>query len=151
MLKNITYIYLGEDGWEKEVETEISKPDYTPATFFPIPSASYGHKVSEQTGKPLNIFVMDTSWKNGRRWIRKPVFLNLTKIKLETIPPSEYHLRKQHNKNYLCTFQAVVSLMSELKIDDSHAVTSQLNNNFKLWVKSLANERGLTVPRKDLL
>ena len=147
MLKNITCIYLGENGWEKKVESEISKTNYTHATLFPIASASYAHSVSEKTGKPLNIFVMDTSWKNGRRWIRKPLFLNLQKIRLQTIPPSEYHLRKQYDKNYLCTFQAVASLMSELKIDNAHSVTSQLNTNFKLWVKSLANERGLTLPR----
>ena len=68
MLGNISPVYIGEKGWEKEVESEIARTDYTPVIFFPTPSICDGQKVMEEMGKPLNIFVLDTSWRNARRW-----------------------------------------------------------------------------------
>jgi DTW domain-containing protein YfiP len=147
MLKNVSPVYIGETGWEKEVEREISRNDYTPAIFFPIPNSWNGRKIIEETGKPLNIFVPDTSWRNARRWLRKPMLVHLRKIGLTTVPTTEYHLRKQSAENHLCTFQAVISLLSELNSKDFETASLQIDRNFKLWVKSLAKERGLALPR----
>jgi len=71
--------------------------------------------------------------------------MNLKKIGLKTVPPSEYYLRKQSVENYLCTFQAVTLLMAELMTKGFASVSFQINEKFKLWVKSLARERGLIV------
>lgn len=144
MLGNISPVYMGEKGWEKEVESEIARTDYTPVIFFPTLPVSDGQKIIEETGKPLNIFVLDTSWKNARRWLHKPLLMNLKKIGLKTVPPSEYYLRKQSAENYLCTFQAVALLMAELRTKGFAPVSFQINEKFKLWVKSLARQRGLT-------
>ena len=144
MLENISPVYIGEKGWEKEVESEIVRTDYTPVILFPTPPICDGQTIIEETGKPLNIFVLDTSWRNARRWLHKPLLMNLKKIGLKTVPPSEYYLRKQSAENYLCTFQAVTSLMAELRTKGFTSVSFQINEKFKLWVKSLARQRGLT-------
>ena len=145
MLGNISAVYIGRKGWEKEVESEISRTDYTPVILFPTPSVCDGQIIMEETGKPLNIFVLDTSWRNARRWLHKPVLMNLKKIGLKTVPHSEYYLRKQSAENYLCTFQAVALLMAELRTKGFAPVSFQMNEKFTLWVKSLARQRGLTI------
>jgi len=145
MLGNISAVYVGRKGWEKEVESEIARTNYTPVILFPIPPVHNGQKIIEETGKPLNIFVLDTSWRNARRWLHKPALLNLKKIGLKTAPPSEYYLRKQSAENYLCTFQAVTLLMAELRTKGFDSVSLQMNEKFTLWVKSLARQRGLTI------
>ena len=145
MLKNISPVYMGEKGWEKEVESEIMRTEYTPVILFPTPPVCYGQTIVEETGMPLNIFVLDTSWKNARRWLHKPLLLPVKKIGLKTAPPSEYYLRKHPGQNYLCTFQAVTLLMAELRPSGFDAVSLQINDKFKLWVKSLARERGLSI------
>jgi len=144
MLGNISPVYVGRTGWEKEVESEIARNDYTPVILFPIPPVHDGQKIIEETGKPLNIFVLDTSWRNARRWLHKPALLNLKKIGLKTGPPSDYYLRKQSAESYLCTFQAVTLLLAELRTKDFVSFSLQMNEKFKLWVKSLARQRGLT-------
>ena len=144
MLENTTAIFIGEYGWERAVEREIAGNDYTPVILFPMAPSIDGKNIIEKKGRPLNIFVPDTSWRNARRWLHKPLLLNLPKIGLREIPASEYHLRKQSAKNYLCTFQAVISLMKELEIKDFVSASFQMNERFRLWVKSLAKERGLT-------
>lgn len=143
MLKNVTPVYMGENGWEEEIKLEIMRPDYTPVILFPTPPVCYGQTVVAETGKPLNIIVLDTSWKNARRWLHKPLLLPVKKIGLKTTPPSEYHLRKHPGQNHLCTFQAVAILMAELRPDGFDAVSLRINEKFKSWVKSLAKERGL--------
>ncbi len=144
MLGNISAVYIGKNGWEKEVESEILRTDYTPVILFPTPPVYHGQKIIEETGKPLNIFVLDTSWKNARRWLHKPVLVNLKKVGLETVPPSEYYLRKRSVESYLCTFQAVTSLMAELRTKGFDSASLLINEKFRLWVKSLARQRGLT-------
>lgn len=145
MLKNISPVYMGEKGWEEKVESEIVRTDYTPVILFPTLPVCHGQTVMEETGKPLNIFVLDTSWKNARRWLHKPLLMHVKKIGLKTAPPSEYHLRKHPGKNYLCTFQAVTLLIAELRPSGFDAVSFQINERFKLWVNSLARERGLNI------
>ena len=145
MLENISTVYMGEKGWEKEVGSEIMRTDYTPVILFPTLPVCDGQMIMEKMGKPLNIFVLDTSWKNARRWLHKPVLMNLKEIGLKTALLSEYYLRKQSVEDYLCTFQAVTLLLSELSTKDFASVSFQINEKFKLWVKSLARERGLTV------
>lgn len=153
MLENVSPVYMGKKGWEKEVKSEIVRTDYTPVILFPTPPVCDGQKIMEETGKPLNIFVLDTSWRNARRWLHKPVLVNLKKIGLKTVPPSEYYLRKHSAENYLCTFQAVTLLMAELRTKGFDAVSFQINERFKLWVKSLARQRGLKITntRSELL
>jgi DTW domain-containing protein YfiP len=144
MLGNISPVYIGKKGWEEEVASEIARTNYTPVILFPTPPVCDGQQIMEKTGKPLNIFVLDTSWKNARRWLHKPVLMNLKKIGLKTVPHSEYYLRKQSAENYLCTFQAVTLLMAELRTKGFDSISFQINEKFKLWVKSLARQRGLT-------
>ena len=145
MLKNISTVYMGEKGWEKEVGWEITRSDYTPVILFPTPPVYDGHVIMEKTGKPLNIFVLDTSWKNARRWLHKPILMNLKKVGLNTAMPSEYYIRKHFGENYLCTFQAVTAVMAELGTKGFASVSFQVNGKFALWVRSLARERGLTI------
>lgn len=145
MMGNISPVYVGKKGWEKEVESEIARTDYTPVILFPTPPVCDGQKIMEETGKPLNIFVLDTSWRNARRWLRKPVLMHLKKVGLKTAPPSEYHLRKQAVEHYLCTFQAVTLFMMELRTKGFSSASFQVHEKFTLWVKSLARERGLKI------
>ena len=145
MLGNISTVYIGKKGWEKEVALEIERLDYTPVILFPTPPVCDGQTIIGGAGKPLNIFVLDTSWRNARRWLHKPVLMNLKKVGLKSVPPSEYYLRKQVEENYLCTFQAVTLFMTELRTKGFPSVSFQINEKFTLWVKSLARERGLKI------
>lgn len=86
MLGNITPIYMGKRGWEKEVESEILRTDYTPVILFPTLPVCDGQILREKSGKPLNVFVLDTSWKNARRWLHKPVLMNVKKNRIKNSP-----------------------------------------------------------------
>src|SRR3990172_1199615 len=44
ILENISPVYMGEKGWEKEVESEIARTDYTPVILFPTPPVFGGGK-----------------------------------------------------------------------------------------------------------
>jgi DTW domain-containing protein YfiP len=146
MLENNSLIYLGERGWEKKIENEIARSEYTPVIFFPITPFSDGQEIVEEKGKPLNIIVLDTNWSSARKWLYKLAFMEVKKIGLRTVPSSKYYLRKQSKEGNLCTFQAVTSLLEELGTKDSGSTTSHMNEIFTLWVKSMAKERGLTLP-----
>ncbi|MBT6050433.1 MAG: DTW domain-containing protein, partial [Candidatus Scalindua sp.] len=146
MLENNSLIYVGEKGWEKEVEAEIGRSEYTPVIFFPIPPFRDGQGIVEEKGKPLNILVLDTSWSSARRWLYKPEFMEVKKIGLKTVPSSKYYLRKQFKEGNLCTFQAVASLLEELETRSSGSAFPHMNEIFTSWVNSRAKERGLTFP-----
>ncbi|MBC8550820.1 MAG: DTW domain-containing protein [Candidatus Brocadiales bacterium] len=146
MLENNSLIYIGEKGWERKVEEEIVRIEYTPVIFFPITPFSDGQEIIEENGKPLNIIVLDTNWSSARRWLYKLGSMEIKKIGLRKVPPSKYYLRKQSKEGNLCTFQAVTSLLEELETRSSESATSHMNEIFALWVKSMAKERGLTFP-----
>lgn len=146
MLENNSLVYVDEKGWEKEIKAEIEMTDYTPVVLFPIPRFRGGQDIVEETGKPQNTFVLDTNWSNARRWLYKPSFMTVMKIGLKTVPTSNYYLRKQTREGNLCTFQAVTSLLEELGTEGFESAFSCMNEMFTLWVKSLAKERGLTLP-----
>ena len=146
MLENNSLIYIGEKGWEKKIEEEIARSEYTPVIFFPVMPSSDGQGIVKEKGKPLNIIVLDTNWSSARRWLYKLGSMEIKKIGLRTVPPSKYYLRKQPKKENLCTFQAVTSLLYELGTENSGQATSHMNEMFTLWVKSMAKERGLTFP-----
>ena len=146
MLENNSLIYIGEKGWEDKIEYEIARREYTPVIFFPVTPFSDGQEIVKEKGKPLNIIVLDTNWSSARRWLYKIGSMGIKKIGLRAVPPSKYYLRKQHNKENLCTFQAVVSLLEELGTESYESSTSHMNEMFALWVKSMAEERGLTLP-----
>ncbi|GAX60186.1 uncharacterized protein SCALIN_C06_0005 [Candidatus Scalindua japonica] len=144
MLENNALIYIGENGWEKKIEDEITRSKYTPVIFFP--TSPDGQSVVEEMGKPLNIIVFDTNWSSARRWFYKLGAMKVKKIGLRKVPPSKYYLRKQSKKENLCTFQAVTSLLEELGTGSPGSPFTRMNEIFALWVKSLARERGLTIP-----
>ncbi len=146
MLKNNSLIYIGEKGWEREIEEEIDRSEYTPVIFFPITPFSDGQGIVEERGKPLNIIVLDTNWSSARRWLYKLGSMKVKKIGLKTVPSSKYYLRKQSKAENLCTFQAVTSLLEGLETRSSGSSCPRMNKLFALWVKSLAKERGLTFP-----
>ncbi|MGR3292870.1 MAG: DTW domain-containing protein [Candidatus Scalindua sp.] len=146
VLENNSLIYLGERGWAKKIEDEIARREYTPVIFFPITPFSDGQEIVEEKGKPLNIIVLDTNWSSARKWFYKLAFMKVKKIGLKTVPSSTYYLRKQSKGGNLCTFQAVTSLLQELGAKDSESTISHMNEIFTLWVKSMARERGLTLP-----
>ncbi len=146
MLENNSLIYFGEKGWEKKIEDEIARSEYTPVIFFPISPFRDGREIIEEKKKPLNIIVFDTNWSSSRRWLYKPVFMEVKKIGLRAVPSSKYYLRKQSKAENLCTFQAVTSLLEGLETRSSGSSCPRMNKLFALWVKSLAKERGLTFP-----
>jgi DTW domain-containing protein YfiP len=146
MLENNSLIYIGKKGWEKEIEDEIARIEYTPVIFYPISPYSDGQEVVEEQGKPLNIIVLDTNWSSARKWLYKLASMKVKKIGLRTVPPSKYYLRKQSKEGNLCTFQAVTSLLEELEARSSGSAFFQMNELFSLWVKSMAKERGLIFP-----
>lgn len=146
MLENNSPVYVGEKGWEKAIETEMARSEYTPVILFPISPLRDGQDIFKEKGKPLNIFVLDTNWSNARRWLYKLAFREVKKIGLKTVPPSNYYLRKQCKEDNLCTFQAVTSLLNELGTEGFESVFPCMNEIFTSWVKSMAKERGLTLP-----
>lgn len=146
MLENSTLIYLGEKGWEKKIEVEIAGSEYTPVILFPISPFRDGQDIVKEKGKPLNIIVLDTNWSSARRWFYKLAFMEIKKVGLKTVPPSNYFLRKQSKSSNLCTFQAVTSLLEELGTEGFESASLHMNEIFAVWVKSLAKERGLTFP-----
>ncbi len=146
MLENKSHIYVGEKGWEKEIEAEIARNEYTPVILFPISPFSDGQDIIKEKGKPLNIFVLDTNWSSARRWLYKLAFMEVKKIGLNTVPPSNYYLRKQYKEGNLCTYQAVTVLLEELGTEGFESAFPCMNEIFTSWVKSHAKERGLTIP-----
>ncbi len=146
MLENNSLIYIGEKGWEKKIEDEIARSEYTPVIFYPISPFSDGQGIVEEKGKPLNIIVLDTNWSSARRWLYKLGSMKIKKIGLRMAPPSKYYLRKQSKEGNLCTFQAFTSLLEELGTRSSGSTFSHMHELFSLWVKSMAKERGLTFP-----
>ncbi len=146
MLGNYSLVYVGEKGWEEEIQAEIARSEYTPVIFFPMSHSCDGQRLIEETGKPLNIIVLDTNWSSARRWLRKLAFMEAKKIGLSSVQPSRYYLRRQFKEGNLCTFQAVTSLLEELGIEGQESSFFHMNEMFTLWVKSLAKERGLTFP-----
>ncbi len=143
MLENNSHIYVGERGWERKVEDEITRSEYTPVIFFPITPFSDGQEIVKEKGKPLNIIVLDTNWSSARKWLYKLALMEVKKIGLRTVPPSKYFLRKQSKEGNLCTFQAVTSLLDELGARNSGLALTHMDKLFDLWVKSMAKERGL--------
>jgi DTW domain-containing protein YfiP len=146
MLENNSLIYIGEKGWEKKIDDEIARSEYTPVIFYPISHFSDGQEIVEENGKPLNIIVLDTNWSSARRWLYKLGSMKVKKIGLRTVPPSRYYLRKQSKEGNLCTFQAVTSLLEELGAHGAGSTFFHMHELFSLWVKSMAKERGLTFP-----
>jgi DTW domain-containing protein YfiP len=146
MLENNSLIYIGEKGWERKIEDEIDRSEYTPVIFFPITPFSDGQGIVEERGKPLNIIVLDTNWSSARRWLYKMGSMKVKKIGLKTVQSSKYYLRKQFKEGNLCTFQAVTSLLEELETRSSGSAFPHMNEIFDLWVNSRAKERGLTFP-----
>ncbi len=146
MLKNNAHVYVGERRWESEVEAEIARSEYTSVIFFPIFPFRDGRDIIKENGKPLNVFVLDTNWSSARRWLYKLAFMELKKIGLKTVPSSNYYLRKQYKEGNLCTFQAVTSLLKELRTEGFESAFPCMNDIFNLWVKCHAKERGLTLP-----
>lgn len=139
-LHNMRTIYLGKRGWENEVIEEKTNKDYFPVLLFPSPGSPPVSDLVAKTGKPLNIFVFDTSWRSARKWISKEIFHDLKKVELKKNYESRYFLRVNPNQNYLCTYQSLVSLL--LEVDPQlENVAVDLMKTMDYVVKCMAKER----------
>jgi len=142
-LKNSCLIYLGLEGWEEEVEKETGNSDYHPVILYPDEESSFPEDVFKSSGTPLNIIVLDTSWRNARRWLKKDPFKNLKKIKLKNSHPTGYYLRKPPLEGQLCSLQAVMATLQEIDKNKYSSAQNYLGEHLKHLVKCISRERGM--------
>lgn len=139
-LKNFRAIYLGQRGWENEIEEEKNRQDYFPILLFPNPGSPTPHQIAESANKPLNIFLFDTSWRAARKWLSKTIFHSLKRIELKGKYTSRYFLRTNPNDNYLCTFQSLTCILTEID-PQLEPITNDLTKTLDYVVKGMAKER----------
>ena len=56
MLENNSLIYIGEKGWEKKIEDEIARSEYTPVIFYPISPFSDGQGIVRREGQTTEYY-----------------------------------------------------------------------------------------------
>ena len=139
-LSNMRTIFLGKRGWEDEVIEEKTNNLYFPVLLFPSPGSLPAAELVEKEGKPLNIFIFDSSWRSARKWISKTIFHDLKKVELKKTYESRYYLRVNPNQNYLCTFQSLTCLLSEVDVR-LEPVAKDMMKTMDYVVKCMAKER----------
>ena len=146
-LDNMRTIYLGTEGWEGEVAAEKENDSYAPVVLFPSQGSAPAAEVTAKTGKPLNIFVLDTNWGSARKWISKKIFHDMKKVDLKNSYASRYALRRSPNPNHLCTYQSLACLLGETSVH-LQAASLDLLDTLDHVMACMARERDESVRQR---
>ncbi|MCB2288939.1 DTW domain-containing protein [Clostridium sp. CS001] len=134
---NSTEIFL----WERTKKSEklienINNEKYEPYLLFPIEDDNEQHRKVEyeNTGKIPAFILIDGTWKEARKILRKSDYLNnLPRISLEPNFKSQYDLRRGAEQGNLCTIEAAIEV---LKINNELESSQVIYNFYNLFLRS---------------
>lgn len=134
---NSTEIFL----WERTKKSEklienINNEKYEPYLLFPIEDDNEQHRnvEYENTGKTSAFILIDGTWKEARKILRRSDFLNkLPRISLQPNFKSQYDLRRGAREGNLCTIEAAIEV---LKINNELESSQAINNFYNLFLRS---------------
>ncbi len=97
------------------------------------------------TSEATTLVVLDATWRQVRRMIRKtPLLRRMKKVRLPEGRPSEFAARRQFSPERLCTAEAVARALEAL---GEHEAASAVMAPFESYVSACLRERGRDVPR----
>jgi len=134
---NSTEIFL----WERTKKPDqlienVNDEKYETYVLFPVEDEEAQCKKVEyeNTGKIPAFILIDGTWKEARRILRKSDYLNkLPRISLEPSFKSQYDLRRGAAEGNLCTIEAAVEV---LKINNEIDNSQVIDEFYKLFLKS---------------
>jgi DTW domain-containing protein YfiP len=134
---NSTEIFL----WERTKQPEklienINNEKYKTYLLFPIEDDNEQCRKVEykSTGKIPAFILIDGTWKEARKILRKSDYLNnLPRISLEPNFKSQYDLRRGATEGNLCTIEAAIEV---LKINNELENSRTIDNFYNLFLRS---------------
>jgi DTW domain-containing protein YfiP len=134
---NSTEIFL----WERTKQPEklienINNEKYETYLLFPIEDDNEKCIKAEykSTGKIPAFILIDGTWKEARKILRKSDYLNnLPRISLEPNFKSQYDLRRGATEGNLCTIEAAIEV---LKINNELENSRAIDNFYNLFLRS---------------
>ena len=146
-LQNVTVI---EHGARYSKPTVLSQNRLDDAVLlFPLlynPDPMYPPREWSGTPIPKNVIVLDGSWNQTSRMLKKvPHLLSLPRLVVEPLTPSLPRIRTPYFKGGMCTMEATISgLTSFLTTQDIQT----LKNNYLCWIDQVRKNSGLREPLK---
>lgn len=134
--KDSTEIFLWERTKEpKKLIENIKDKRYETYLLFPAEGELKSRKTEyENTGKTPAFILIDGTWKEARKIIRKSDYLKDLKIlSLNSSDKSQYSLRKGAEEGNLCTIEAAIEVLKLTDEFENSQITSEF---FKLFLKS---------------
>jgi DTW domain-containing protein YfiP len=127
--------------WERTKQPEklienITNYKYETYLLFPIEDDNKKCTKAEykSTGKIPAFILIDGTWKEARKILRKSDYLNkLPRISLEPNFKSQYDLRRGATEGNLCTIEAAIEV---LKINNELENSQSINDFYKLFLSS---------------
>lgn len=127
--------------WERTKKPEqliknINDEKYEAYLLFPVEDEGEQHRKVEykNTGKVPAFILIDGTWKEARRILRKSDYLNkLPRISLEPNFKSQYDLRRGVTEGNLCTIEAASEV---LKINNEIENSKVIDEFYRLFLRS---------------
>ena len=126
--------------WERTKKPEqliknLSNENYETYLLFPVEGEEECEKVEyKNTGKVPAFILIDGTWKEARKILRKSEYLNkLPRISLEPNFKSQYDLRRGATEGNLCTIEAAAEV---LKINNETENSEAIDEFYKLFLRS---------------
>jgi len=126
--------------WERTCEPEdllqrISSGAFNVFLLFPAESDNLASRQTEytQTDKIPAFILLDGTWKEARRILRKSSFLeNLPIVSLDCNTPSKFNLRKGADSGQLCTIETAIEVLLQTGESEKAQV---FERSFDLFLK----------------
>lgn len=127
-------ILVGTDFDEhRQVQTKIADQHFHSVLLYPGASAynlsSEGPLAAELTTKPLQVFILDSTWSGARKMLRlSPTLQSLPRIMFLPTAPSRYRIKQQPQAGCLSTLESVHELLMVLQAKglDTYPLPNQL-------------------------
>lgn len=114
---------------------KIKEKEYSPFVLFPAQNEEQAMRRVEYkpTGKTPAFIILDGTWKEARRILRKSDYLSdLPIISLKPAQASRYDLRRGAAEGNLCTIEAAIEL---LKMNSEYYTAQIIDDYFLLFMK----------------
>ena len=106
------------------------------------------HPPQQWMGKPTpkNLIVLDGSWKQTSRMLKKIVGLTaLPRLVVEPLSPPLPRIRQPYFEGGMCTMEATISALKQFVDNDQIA---QLKSNYLIWIDQVRKNSGIRSPLK---
>ncbi len=115
--------------------SDLLTANYRSFLFYPSDNAlELNQELVAQSPLPIQLIVPDGNWRQaGKVHLRHPELKNILKVKLNTAPLSQHHLRAEHTPEGMATLQAIAYALGI--IEGEHVRASLL----KLYEAKLKN------------